>query len=308
MSKLAIVDKANGVIRKAGFKLKKHSPEIMIVAGTIGVVASGVMACKATTKVSEIMEESKKQVETVHAALENPEFADGRYTEEDSKKDLTIIYAQTGVKLVKLYAPSVILGALSLTSIIGSHYILRKRNIALGATIGALDKSFKEYRGRVAERLGDDMEKEIRYNIKAKEFEKVEVDEKGKEKKSKEVANVMDGSDLTYSPLSRFFDESCIAFEKDPEANLTFLLQTEQYANDILPSKRFVTVNDVYDMLHIPRTKEAQKWGWIYDPNKVHQIDFGIFNGNRERNRAFVNGYEPVLLLDFNAEYIFDKI
>lgn len=304
MSKLAIVNKATRTFHKAGFKLKKYSPEIMIAAGTVGVVASAVMACKATTKVSEIMDETKKQVETVHAALENPEYANGKYTEEDSKKDLTIIYTQTGIKMVKLYAPSVILGTLSLASIIGSHHIMRKRNIALGATLGALDQSFREYRGRVAERLGDDMEKEIRYNIKAKEFEKTEVDEKGKEKKSKEVVNIMDGMS-DYTVFARFFDESCAGWVKDPEANLVFLKNVQNHMNDRLEVSEYLFLNEIYAALGLPKTQAGQ----IYGFEKGDYIDFGIFNGNRERTRAFVNGYEPVLLLDFEGAHpIIDKL
>ena len=51
MKKTEIVKSMNGFLSKTGFQLKKHSPEILIVAGVVGVVTSAVMACKATTKV-----------------------------------------------------------------------------------------------------------------------------------------------------------------------------------------------------------------------------------------------------------------
>ena len=134
------MNKMTRKVNKIGFKVKQHSPEILITAGVIGVVASGVMACKATTKVNDIITETKEQLEPIHAAgerLKNNEelmCSDGtQYTKEDNQKDLTIVYIQTGVKLVKLYAPSVALGALSLGAIITSHKILSKRNVALAA-------------------------------------------------------------------------------------------------------------------------------------------------------------------------------
>ena len=55
-----IMKKASGMIRKTGFKLRQSSPEILIVGGIIGVIGSAVMACKATTKVSEIQDKTDK--------------------------------------------------------------------------------------------------------------------------------------------------------------------------------------------------------------------------------------------------------
>ena len=66
MSKAAMISKASRAFNKVGFTLKKRSPEILAVAGTVGVITSGVMACKATTKVSKIIEERNEQLEQVH--------------------------------------------------------------------------------------------------------------------------------------------------------------------------------------------------------------------------------------------------
>ena len=66
MKKAEIVKSMNGFLSKTSFQLKKHSPEILVVAGVIGVVTSAVMACKATTKVGEILDKTKEDVETIH--------------------------------------------------------------------------------------------------------------------------------------------------------------------------------------------------------------------------------------------------
>ena len=161
-----LMTKATRSFHKFGFKMKKHSPEILAITGTIGIITSAVMACKATTKLNTILAESKVQIDQIHEYAETEGFSE-KYTEEDSKKDLTIVHVQTGVKLVKLYAPSVILGALSITAMLGSNHILRKRNIALAAAYTAVDKSFKDYRSRVVERFGEELDKELKYNIKA---------------------------------------------------------------------------------------------------------------------------------------------
>lgn len=287
-------------LSRLGLKLKKHSPEILMVTGTIGVVTSAVMACKATLKVNDILEETKQDIEKINGVLENEEYAD-KYSEEDSKKDLVIVYAQTGIKLAKLYAPSVILGTLSLGAMITSNNILRKRNVALAAAYTVLDKGFKDYRKNVVERFGEKIDKELKHNIKAKTFETVTVDETGKEKKTKEEVDICD----EISDFARFFDEGSRYFTKDPEYNLMFLKNQERYANDKLKAKGYLFLNDVYRMLDIPETKAGQIVGWIYDekcPNGDNYVDFGIYNTNREKSRDFVNGYEKVILLDFNVD------
>lgn len=293
-------------INKIGFKLKKHSPEILMVAGVVGTVASAVIACKATTKINDILENSKKDIDTIHYSVEHSEELQEEYTIEDSKKDLAIVYVQTGVKLVKLYAPSVILGTLSITSILNSHRILKKRNIALAAAYATIDKSFKGYRKRIIERFGEDLDKEIKYNIKAVEIkEKIKDEETGKSKTVKKTLNVIDPNE--YSDFARFFDDGCAGWDKDPELSLSFLKTQQNYANEILKSRGYLFLNEVYDMLGIPRSKAGQIVGWIFnedDPDSDHDnfVDFGIYNGDRETVRDFVNGYEKVILLDFNVD------
>lgn len=289
-------------VNRIGFKLKKYSPEIFVAAGIVGIVSSAVLACKATTKVQDILEKTKNDVDIIHDSVNN-ESLEEEYTAEDAKKDLTIVYTQTGVEFIKLYAPAVILGTLSIASIINSHRVLQKRNIALGAAYATVDKGFKEYRNRVAERFGEDVEKEIKYNIKAKKFEETVTDENGKEKKVKKTVNVVDPN--LYSDYARFFDDGCKGWEKDPEYNLMFLKAQQQYANDLLVSRGHLFLNEVYDMLGIPRTKAGQVVGWIYDlenPVGDNFVDFGIYEADREKARDFVNGYERSILLDFNVD------
>ena len=187
-NKTEIMKSVSGITNKTVMKLKKHSPEILVVAGVVGAIASAVIACKATTKVGKITEEAKDMIDSIHESEKNGITPAGEtYTKEDCQKDLAITYVQTGIKYAKLYAPAVILGSLSITSILASNNILRKRNVALGAAYAAIDKSFKEYRGRVIERFGEQVDHELKYNIKAKKFEEIETDpETGKQRSRSE--------------------------------------------------------------------------------------------------------------------------
>lgn len=313
--KSEFINKASRFVGKAGLQIKKHSPEILMIAGIVGTVTSTVLACRATTKIEKVLNEKKDSVEKIHKCLESGEYD---YTEEDSKKDLTIVYTQTGVKLIKLYAPAVALGTLSIASIVSGHHILKKRNIALAAAYAVVDKGFKDYRSRVVERFGEQLDKELRYNIKAKEVEVVTVDENGNEVIEKKVIDTAEANPLAgISEFAKFFDEGCEAYRKDPNYNLMFLRRQQDYANDLLRARGHVFLNEVYDMLDIPRTEAGQSVGWIYDeknPNGDNYIDFGIYEMTGierfdEAKRAFVNGHERSILLDFNIDGpIYNKI
>lgn len=310
MNANAIMNTATRTLHRVGFKFKKHSPEILIVAGVVGTITSVVMACKASTKVNDILEDTKEQLDVIHNAGER--LAQGEelvcqdgtnYTIEDNKKDLTIVYAKTAVKFVKLYSPSVVLGLTSLTCILASNNILRKRNVALAAAYAGIDKSFKEYRGRVIKRFGEELDKELRYNIKAKEFEETVVDEAGNETVVKNTVSVADPN--LYSEYARIYDDGCTGWTKNAEDNLYFLRCQQNYANDKLRRTGHLFLNEVYDMLGIPRTKAGQIVGWIYDeknPIGDNFVDFGIYNLNIEKARDFVNGYERTIVLDFNVD------
>ena len=166
---------------KVGFQLQKKSPEILVAAGVVGVVVSAVMACQATPKALKVAEKTQDDVERIQSAEDSGVTQAGEtYTKEDARGDRMQVYAHTGFQYIRLYAPAVLLGAASITCILTSHKLMRKRNMALAAAYATLDKHFKDYRGRVLERFGEQVEKELRYNIKAKEIETTVVDENGK--------------------------------------------------------------------------------------------------------------------------------
>lgn len=298
---------------KIGLILKKNSPKILMGVGIAGSVVSTVLACKATLKVKDILDEKNETVEQIHNCVED-ETVD--YNEEDKKKDLTILYAQTGVKLAKLYLPSIALGALSIASIVSGYKILNKRNVALAAAYTVVDKGFKNYRKNVVERFGEEVDRELRHNIKAKQIEEKYIDKDGNEKtRKKKVYEITEdkkpGEGI--SEYAKFFDEwNTDEHSKDPEYNLMFLRKQQDYANEVLKHQGYLFLNEVYDMLGIPRTQAGQVVGWIYDENNPtgdNYVDFGIYDLHDQQKRDFVNGLERNILLDFNVDgVIYDKI
>lgn len=283
-NKTEIMKSVNGVASKTVMKLKKHSPEILVVAGIAGTVVSAVLACKATTKVAEILDETKGTLDTIHEGMETGAINGQEYTTEDGKKDTIVVYAQTGMKLAKLYAPAIILGTLSITSILASNNILRKRNVALGAAYAAIDKSFKEYRGRVIERFGEQVDTELKYGIKAKKFEEIEVDpETGKEKKVKKTVMVADPN--LQSDYAVYFDSKSRNYETNPDYNRMFLKAQQAFANDKLQTRGHLFLNEVLDDLDLPRTPAGQIVGWTKDGPDGY-VNFRIVEVERETRRS----------------------
>ena len=296
-NKTEIMKSVNGVASKTIMKLKKHSPEILVVAGIAGTVVSAVLACQATTKVAEILDETNGTLDTIHEGMKTGAINGQEYTTEDGKKDTVVVYAQTGMKLAKLYGPAIILGTLSITSILASNNILRKRNVALGAAYAAIDTSFKEYRGRVIERFGEQVDTELKYGIKAKKFEEIEVDpETGKEKKVKKTVMVADPN--LQSDYAVYFDSKSRNYETNPDYNRMFLKAQQAFANDKLQTRGHLFLNEVLDDLDLPRTPAGQIVGWTKDGPDGY-VNFRIVEVERETEDG---RHEPALLLDFNVE------
>lgn len=289
-----IVKTFTKIAGRTGLKLQKHSPEILMAAGITGIIMSTVMACHATTKLDEVMEEHEDAVDDIKS--------DAWLLENDDRKELAKIYATTGLKIVKLYGPAVTLQIASIGCVLGAHGILKKRNVALMAAYKAVEQSFNDYRQRVIEEFGEEKDYDLKHGI---QHEKVKVDEDGK--KVTKTLNKADPNNI--SQYARFFDAASKEWQGIPEYDLMFLKSQQNYMNDLLHARGHVFLNEVYDALGLERSRAGAVVGWILTKDGDNFVDFGIFDGDRPRTRAFVNGTEENILLDFNVDgVIYDLI
>lgn len=283
----------NAVTSKVGLKMltaKKHAPATMFAAGVVGIVATVVVASRATLKLDGIVEEAHNNLDLAN------NLKDERYSETDRQRDIALIYAKATGKIVKLYAPAFILGTVSIAALTGSHVVLTRRNVALTAAYAAVDKGFRQYRNRVMSELGEEKDREFLYGTVEKEI--VEETAEGPVVRTAKVVDP-DG----YSMYARFFDEHNRNWSKDWGYNQIFLRCQQNYANDMLKARGFVFLNDVYDMLGIERTKAGQIVGWVLDGgNSDNFIDFGIFDKNFSDTMQFISGNERSVRLDFNVD------
>lgn len=272
---------------------QKHSPTILLVAGSVGVVATAVLAAKATLQLEETLDDIKREMEDVRAAHKN-----GRIADEDVEKTLLYVRARGYVSLTKLYAPAIGVGIGSIAALTGGHRILSKRNAALTAAYAGLEKSFDEYRERVRREFGDEKELEFRRGLKTETVE----DENGKEVEKSYV-------DINkISMYARIFDESNTNWTREASYNLMFLRAVQNHMNNVLHDRGHVFLNDVYDALGMERSQPGAVVGWVRD-NKDSYIDFGMYDFSSEKAREFINGQERSILLDFNVDgVVYDLI
>lgn len=280
--------------------LQKASPQVMFATGVVGVVGAGVLACRSTLKLSEVLDKA----EAVREKALDLHTKDPEYDEKAYAKDLTVVKVKTALDIVKLYAPAVGVGMISIGLLTGSHVTLSRRNASLTAAYAAVDKAFEQYRDRVRAELGDDQDRNFRYGVK--EVEETIENKNGTTKVVKHQ-RVADGDPSQYA---RFFCELSENWRNNPEYNKVFLQAQQSYFNNMLQARGHVLLNEVYDALGIERSQAGCVVGWILSKDGDNYVDFGVFdNIANPRVKDFVNGNEHSILLDFNVDgVIYDKI
>ena len=277
--------------------VQKASPQMLFGLGVAGMVGSTILACRATLKMDEVLETAQGDLNMAKTLVHDD------YSEKDRSRDVSLIYFRTSIKIVQLYLPALIVGGAAIAALSQSNRVLTRRNAALTAAYGALEKGFTDYRGRVIEKYGEEEDRNLRYGTQQVEITDPETNRK------KMVTRAADGAGE--SIYARFFDVTSPEWSKEPEYNLIFLKCQQNWANDMLRARGHVFLNEVYDSLGIPRSKAGSVVGWVLSHNGEtdNYIDFGVFDKTNGRAREFVNGRENAILLDFNVDgVIYDKI
>lgn len=285
--------------------MDKNKPEIMLVAGLVGVIGATVLACRATLKAKDIVEEHNERLEEIQENLNEEEKTE---LPVEAKKDIRKVYLKTSLKLAKTYAPAIAVETAAFALLIKSNSVQRDRLAGLTAAYITVDQAFKKYREAVVAELGEDKDLEFKTGLKKQKIDAIVEDEEGNEKLKKEEGLVLpDGRYI--SEYAKFFDESCPDWQKSPENNLHFLRLQQAAANEKLKIQGHLFLNEVYDMIGLPRTKAGAVVGWLYPAERYNSlqlngfVDFGIYDMWANAKRAdFVNGYERNILLDFNVD------
>lgn len=263
------------------FNAKRYSPELALVAAGVTGAACLFSGCYASTKLPAVIDEHNK------AMLEADDIvkaSDGKITPEQARKIYAKIYLGTGLKLGKLYWPTLLFGVGTVELVKASHNILTKRNNVLAATVASMAAPAVEAIDGSYIPASDDSEPE----------EATEVTAKTEEKKTPNRPNRM---------FKYFWGEGNKKFVSKSLGGATMnpiiAAQAESYFNEILKVKLFIPLFEVLDYFGMSENGEDKSTrsevtgcaGWKYDPNIVgKQISFGLAESDSPEVQAFMRG------------------
>lgn len=302
MKKTELATKTGQILMKTKLGITKHSPEILVVTGICTGIAAAVIACQQTIKANDIVAEARKSLENIEDVKELAANNEVEYTEENEQEDRKTIAMQTTVGMVKTYALPVGLGIFSITCILAGHHILKKRNVALAAAYSALSTDFMNYRKRVVDKYGKDVDFMLKNGLEKQIIANQVVDPKtGEVKETKEEVLTYEGDKL--SQYARVFDEvGSTQWTPSADHNRAFLLMEQNYFNERIKTRGYIFLNEVYERLGFRPTKAGSVVGWVYQNADYEDIDFGIFTAHTQKAAEFLEGTEPSIILDFNVQ------
>lgn len=269
----------------------KHAPTILTATGTVGLVGTAVLASRATLTYKELIANEVLVITDGPNLMKRNEH----YTEDEFRKDRIVCYSRIITKTLKHYAPTIALGVASIAAFWWSHSIQSKRIAGLAAAYAALDTSYRKYKKSVASVIGEESMKKVEEKI---------LDDVVFTDEPFEYDKMAESVIPEYSPYARIIDETSSVW--DPSDDITELNIHAQlnYMNDLLRTRGYLFLSDVYDALGIPRTPASQVVGWLWKKGDGdHYVSFGDIEGHRikfwdDSRRREVANY----LLDFNVD------
>jgi len=271
---------------------KKNSPGIFFAAGIVGVLGGTVLACRATMKMGPVADELENDIKQIKEVKELYEQdSEAKYNDTDYGKDMAYAFGKAAVRTAKLYGPAIAVGIGGIALLTGSHVILVRRNAALTATVGVLAKAYDDYRARVRAEYGDEADADFALGVT--EMEEVTLDDGTK-------AILKKFKHGHWSPYAQSFDPSNRNWERNEEYVRMFIDAQQTWANHRLRAYGHVFLNEVYDMLGMPRTPTGQLVGWVKDHGDNY-IEFKLYPYQDRESGSIV--------IDFNVDgQVYDLI
>lgn len=141
----------NKLVHRASLYVRRNAPTILTCVGGIGVVATSVMAVKATPKALQLLEEAKAE----------------------KGEDLTKLEAVVAAGPV--YIPAMVTGAATIACIFSANLLNKRSQAALTSAYALIDNSYREYKKKVEELYGTDADKQIKQEIAKDKYKDVDI-------------------------------------------------------------------------------------------------------------------------------------
>lgn len=269
-------------LSKVTFWGKKHSPELLIAGSIFSMTASIALAIYSTTKLDKTLEPFNNKIDQIKKDIKDDNKIQNKEIDiKESKKELALTYGKAALKVTALYLPSALFFTSSIACILGSHKIMKSRNLALAAACTTLEQSYKAYRDRVKNKLGEEAEEKIYRDIYKEEKEIVDPVTGKTKKKKVDTPHINDDHEWNV-----IFDCGNHCWERNAAMNYDFLMMQQDYLNEKLKRQGYLFLHDVYDalgyttaMLGAQKARASRILGWIYDPSNPKRncyVSFGL--------------------------------
>lgn len=143
------MDKMNNLLAHSKLFLHRNSSTILSVGGAIGVVATSVMAVKATPKALDLLEKAKAKKREKLTKVEKVKIAG------------------------PVYIPSIVMGAASIACIFGANLLNKRNQASLMSAYALIERSYKDYKNKVEDIYGEEVDTNIKAEIAKDRYSEV---------------------------------------------------------------------------------------------------------------------------------------
>jgi len=227
------------LMTKIGRKLKKSSPTILTAFGAGGVVATTVLAVKATPKAVDMIHE--KQI---------------RHPDPMTKTEK--------IQLVwQCYIPTALVGGTTIACIFGANILNKKQQASMASIYAMLDQSYKRYVQAAKEVYGEDADERIRAQV-AKDMY-IGCD----------GGYLYSPDEDTASEKVLFYDYQSSRYF---ESTVAGVINAQYHLNRDWSMRGEVSINTFYEFLGIDKIKgwDDLGWSWDFAEQGFTWIDFGM--------------------------------
>ena len=197
--------------------IKCNSPTILSLIAVAGVVGTSISVGKATNKATKKLDRVRDQ-------------------KGEKLNDIEIIAV-----VAPIFIPSILIGGSTIVCILGANVLNQRRQAALISAYALADNTFKEYREKLIELHGKEMDEEIRGEIARNHYDYHVL---GIEHPDQKV--------LWYEPYSDTFFEM---YERE-------VMDAEYHVNRNFILASSITLNSFLEMLGLPGMSEGDNIGW----------------------------------------------
>jgi len=245
----------NSFEQEAGIFIKENATLLLTAGGVVGTVGTGVLAARGGMKYAEILRKQREEIQTEELGLVDPE------------QPLPQLDKMTKVKLaVPYFGPPILLGSVTIASIIMSHRMSAQKIAGLAAAYGLAERNLEEYKAKISEKLTGPKKQQVDDEIAQERVAKTP---------GHETIIIGSGKILCFDACTGRYFESTV--EKIRAAMNTINSEILQNEN--------ARASEFYELIGLSPTTWTDEVGW----NRDHLPELRLTSGKTDDERPYIS-------------------